>query len=248
MATRTETPLHFSRFEFKYVLRAARRDEVEAELQHFVQFDPYVQDRPGHEYCVRSLYFDDPGFAAYHQKQDGQHTRAKFRLRTYTRALAEPAPVFLEIKGRWNNLVFKHRTPLDPGFDRAARGDALCRAILAHTGKDAVHGEFEFQLFRRQLRPVVLVDYLRRPYVSRFDPEFRLTFDHELTAAATDTLFPAAANHRRLVPGCTVMEVKFRHQVPAWFHRIVQAYELRRVSFSKVCAGTEALGLQLDPN
>jgi hypothetical protein len=34
--------------------------------------------------------------------------------------------------------------------------------------------------------------------------------------------------------------------VPAWFHRILQAYELRRQSVSKICAATQALGLQLD--
>jgi hypothetical protein len=53
---------------------------------------------------------------------------------------------------------------------------------------------------------------------------------------------------RALVPGYTVMEVKFRYHMPSWFHRIIQAFELRRVSISKICTGTQALGLQLDPN
>jgi hypothetical protein len=92
-----------------------------------------------------------------------------------------------------------------------------------------------------------LIDYQRRPYVSRFDPDFRLTFDSELQATQTDRLFPRNTDRsRRVVPGKTVMEVKFRHHLPSWFHRIIQGYELRRLSFSKICEGTIALGLESD--
>jgi hypothetical protein len=61
---------------------------------------------------------------------------------------------------------------------------------------------------------------------------------------ATDSLFPAArVSPRRIVPGYTVMEVKFRYHMPKWFHRLIQTYELKRVSFSKVCAGIEVCDL-----
>ncbi|HLQ38391.1 MAG TPA: polyphosphate polymerase domain-containing protein [Planctomycetota bacterium] len=246
MVTRPETRLHFSRFEFKYVLPQALRDQIEAELQHFVELDPYVVDQPSHEYFVRSLYFDTPDFACFHDKQDGLHTRAKFRIRTYAQAISDSAPAFLEIKGRYNNLVWKHRSPFDGAFERSLPGDALCRAVLRHVAEGAVRNQFEFELYRRHLRPVALVDYLRRPYISRFDPDFRLTFDHRLAGAEADSLFPRqVASSRRLLPGATVMELKFRRHVPAWFHHIIQAYELRRTSVSKICTGMQALGLQL---
>ena len=243
-----DTKLHFSRFEFKYVLSQKLRDDVEAELGHFVELDPYVEGQPGQQYFVRSLYFDNAEFASFHEKIDGMHTRSKFRIRTYARAIDDPAPWFLEIKGRYNNLVFKHRTPFDGAQDKRSAGDELCRAVLRHTAPGTVRNQFEFDLFRRQIRPVVLVDYERRPYVSRFDPDFRLTFDCNLETTATDTLFPGPrVRMRKMLPGYTVMEVKFRHHVPSWFHRIIQAYELRRVSISKICTGTQVLGLQLDP-
>jgi hypothetical protein len=243
-----QAKLHFSRFEFKYVLDRALRDDVEAELQHFVELDPYVERQPGHLYFVRSLYFDDQALSAFHAKMDGMLTRSKFRIRTYGSTIDDPAPWFLEIKGRHNNLVFKHRTPITGDFDRRAHGYGLSRMVLQHAAPGAVRDQFEYELYRRQIQPLVLVDYLRRPYVSKFDPEFRLTFDSDLAATATDTLFPAATKARQMLRGFTVMEVKFRHHVPAWFHRILQAYELRRQSISKICTGTQALGLQLDPN
>jgi len=244
-----EAKLHFSRFEFKYVMPRSLRDDVEAELGHFVDLDPYVQGQPDQQYFVRSLYFDDANYSCFREKVDGMHTRSKFRIRTYTRRIEDPAPWFLEIKGRYNNLVFKHRTPLQGNYDQRAAGYALSSQLLQYTAPSNVRNQFEFDIYRKQIRPIVLVDYERRPYVSRFDPEFRLTFDHRLEASATDMVFPGpAVKMRKLIPGYTVMEVKFRHHVPSWFHRIIQAYELRRVSISKICTGTETLGLELDPN
>lgn len=247
-ATGPKTALHFSRFEFKYVLDAAQRAEIESELQHFVELDPYVAQRPERRYFVRSLYYDDRELTAFYDKIDGMLTRRKFRVRTYARSLDEGAPWFLEIKGRHNNLVLKHRTPVEGAFDPRARGDELSRALLACAAPSPLREEFEFQLFRRQIAPIVLVDYERRPYVSRFDSEFRLTFDSDLTAMRSDSVFPPRGQPRPTLRGYTVMEVKFRHHMPSWFHRILQAHELGRRSISKICAATEALGIASDPN
>ena len=140
--------LHFSRFEFKYVLAQSLREQVEAELGHFVELDPYVQQQPSHQYFVRSLYYDNGAFASFHEKVDGQLTRAKFRLRTYARTADEPAPWFLELKGRHNNLVFKHRTPVVGSYEKHARGEALTRLLLKHAAPGAVRNQFEFELFQ----------------------------------------------------------------------------------------------------
>ncbi len=247
-AMATTTKLHFSRFEFKYLLPRALRLEVEAELSHFVDFDPFVSSREGHQYMVRSLYWDDAQLTAFVNKLDGQMVRSKFRIRTYTEDADEPVPRFLEIKGRHNNLVVKHRAPLDVGvLESSIGGDDLAELVMARCAPGPIHQEFTFQRYRRRIRPYCLIDYQRRPYVSRFDPEFRLTFDAELQATQTDSLFPKPTDHSvRVVPGYTVMEVKFRHHLPSWFHRIIQAYELRRLSFSKICEGTIALGIAED--
>ncbi|HZN38401.1 MAG TPA: polyphosphate polymerase domain-containing protein [Planctomycetota bacterium] len=249
MATEARTPLHFSRFEFKYVLNRRRREEVEAALQHFVELDPYVANRPQHNYFVRSLYFDNEAHSAFHDKMDGLLTRSKFRIRTYGHGLDDPAPWFLEIKGRHNNLVFKHRTPLAGQFDKRTSGYELSQVVLRHATPGTVLEKFEFELYRRQIRPMVLVHYLRRPYLSKFDPAFRLTFDSQLSAVASDAMFSdTAAMPFPMLRGYTVMEVKFRRHVPAWFHRILQAFDLRRESVSKICAGMQALDLCTEPD
>ncbi len=238
--------LHFSRFEFKYVLRKSLRDEIERQLSYFLTLDPFVSRQPGRKYLVRSLYFDDAAWTRYYEKTDGMLHREKFRLRTYTDDPRQRCATFLEIKGRHDALVFKHRSPLgELCFDDADVGSLdTADLVLRRTEQSPVLEGFRYDLARMRIRPVVRIDYRRRPYFSRFDSAFRLTFDDSLAAAATRTLFPRAwERRRRFLPGYTVLEVKFSHHVPSWFHRIIQSYNLRRVSVSKYCKGVEALAL-----
>ena len=243
-----KTKLHFARFEFKYILPQALREDVERELQYFLEFDPYVKERPNHKYFVRSLYFDDPSYSSFYEKHDGLHTRSKFRVRTYTEDPAESAPSFLEIKGRHNNLVFKHRAPLDNGGVGIVKSGAdFTQKVLNIAAESKVREQFEYEILRKRIRPVALVDYWRRPYISKYDPEFRLTFDEKLYGTHTATLFPSSSDRRRaLIPGYTVLEVKFRHHIPSWFHRVIQSFELRRISISKICEAVETLELAED--
>lgn len=246
---KTKTRLHFARFEFKYVLPKDLRDEVERELQFFMELDPFVSPKIEQCYFVRSLYFDDPHYSAFYDKTDGVCRRWKFRLRTYTDVPDDGTSRFLELKGRTDNLVSKHRVIVNGargnGYENTS--ETVLSEVLRGADEGRVRQQFEFEAYRKRLGPVALVDYYRRPYISKYDPEFRLTFDDRLCFTATKCLFPAASDRcRTALPGYTIMEVKFRYHLPSWFHRIIQSYELRRVSISKICRGLVTLGLAED--
>jgi len=246
-----ESLLHFARFEFKYIMSKKQRDDVEAHLVNFLEYDPFVASTPGHKYTVRSLYYDDSSYSAFHDKIDGLHTRSKFRLRTYSKDLSEKAPFFLEIKGRNNNLVFKHRTPVDIGDGSwpFKRGSQLTSAIIRNGTPSDVLDQFQISIFKNRIAPVALIDYKRRPYISKYDPTFRITFDEQIAAFNSDSIFPESRDQcRDVISGHTVMEVKFHHHMPSWFHRVIQAHQLKRVSISKICSGMEALDLAYDEN
>lgn len=238
------TKLHFSRFEFKYILPLGQREELEKQFQYFVDLDPYVAGKPGAKYFVRSLYYDNDLFSNYWEKEDGIKHRSKFRLRTYTSDPDEECPRFLEIKGRHNNLVFKHRTPVDEQLAKGRRSllrDKTTANLMASIEDGPIKEQFRYELDRKRLKPVMLVDYWRRPYVSKYDPEFRMTFDDTLRGTACAELFPSAmCPVRDALPGYTILEVKFRYHVPKWFHRLIQTLELKRVSISKYCRCVEA--------
>lgn len=241
--------LHFARYEFKYILSAQKRRDVEQDMRYFLQYDPFVADRPEHKYFVRSLYYDDASYSAFHNKIDGLHSRAKFRLRTYSDRQNAATPLFLELKGRHNNLVFKHRALVRaPDLDWGTlKQHSLSETLLRRTDASMVRDQFEYQLLRKRLVPVALIDYQRRPYISKYDPSFRVTFDESLMATHCACLFPDARySAKNIMAGYTILEVKFRHHLPSWFHRVIQTHELNRVSVSKICSGMETLGLAYD--
>lgn len=240
---------HFHRYEFKYILSHDLRLKVESELTNFLHFDPYVAARRNQKYSVRSLYFEDPHYSSYYEKIDGMMHRTKFRLRTYSRKADDTAEVFLELKGRKNLRVFKHRVRLAQlsAADFNISGSDVSSLILQARDDNPLFQQFHYELLRKQLRPIMLIDYERRPYITRYSQDFRLTFDDGLISTSTDSLFPSPAiSSRAVLRGFTIMEVKFAHAIPFWFHRIVRSYNLNRVSVSKVCKGIDAW--KLTPN
>ena len=242
--------LNFLRFEFKYVLGAQLRERIEQAIGQFMTVDPFAAGHDDQSYSVRSLYYDDPSFSSYQQKTDGMLLRSKFRLRTYTNNAAEARATYLEIKGRYDSLVFKHRTQIGAADGNKAFVDCAwtTKRILEKLDDSPVADKFRCGVARRNLVPVMLIDYVRRPYVSKYDPDFRLTFDAELHGLATSQLFPGALqSRRRLLPGDTVMEIKFKNTIPSWFHRIIMINGLRRTSLSKVCKGMEVCNLVPEP-
>ena len=95
----------------------------------------------------------------------------------------------------------------------------------------------------------MVIEYIREPYISDHDGKFRVTFDSDLTGISTSSIWNAHDAVERwasLLPENSIMEVKFNRRIPAWFHRIIQAYELDRVSVSKYVLGVKRLQLAVD--
>ncbi len=235
--------LDFLRFEFKYILPRELRVRIEKDIEPFMMLDPFVAEHNGHNYLVRSLYYDDAAFSSYYQKIEGVLLRSKFRLRTYSDTPKESGKVYLEIKGRYNSLVFKRRAAFDSAAPFSACASITDEIVRATKGSP-IGEQFAFALAQRKIEPIMLIDYTRRPYVSKYDPEFRLTLDDHLYGTVTDQLFPDHWDKRReFLVDSTVMEIKFRNAIPLWFHRIIKNYGLKRVSISKICRGMEACNL-----
>lgn len=244
MSTISHELQKFARYEFKYILNWERTRVLDGEVSQFMTYDGHICPKLGNRYIVRSLYFDDLHASSYYDKTDGLKTRRKYRLRTYGTAFEPGLPIFLEEKGRHNERTYKLRIAIDPEhlslFTTPERHAELLRL---YPDTELVE-RFVFDAMRRRLVPRVLVDYKRRPFTSEYDMNFRVTLDSELRAAATTTLFPGpATTWHAAVAGYTIVEIKFNRRIPAWFHRILQAHNLRRQSISKFCKGMEITGL-----
>jgi hypothetical protein len=240
----TEIPrLHFHRFEFKYIVSGEVLDRIERELELRMERDRHAG--PDGSYPIRSIYFDSDIFHWLAEKKAGLHERYKFRLRTYDLTNRYSDPVFLELKGKSDVLVYKHRQFLQAaglGESMTSGMVNLCESIVDADGDIPRVGEqFVHDVFRMRLSPSVVVDYRRTAFENSANPDFRVTIDRDVFAsrAGCDGL-PRGIPHE-LARGYAVLEIKFRYHLPAWFHRLIGECELWRKSFSKFERATDAV-------
>ena len=237
----------FYRYEFKYFLNLRQREEVESEVANFMSYDGHVHEELDQAYFVRSLYFENDTSTHYFEKIDGIRLRRKYRLRTYGKNFDPDLPIYLEEKNRNLDRVQKHRVRIDPEHLETFYNPLQCDVLLKLYPGVELMERFLFDGLRRAIQPKLLVDYIRRPYVSAYDMNFRVTFDSTLLTTATNQLFPSSSsNWLESLAGHTILEVKFNRRIPAWFHRILQSQNMRRLSFSKFVQGMETTGLAID--
>lgn len=232
--------LHFHRYEFKYLVGGEKLAAVLRELELRLQRDVH-SDRTG-SYFVRSHYFDTDAFDIYHEKVAGLRERYKFRLRNYSAGTEFSDPLFLELKGKVDNLVHKHRMVLEARrVETALTSDttALAELILECGTMNGTGSRFVFDVFRKRISPSVIVDYQRTAFENSADPDFRATLDREILAIRAGHDGHPRGPARLITRDLQILEIKFRYRIPRWFHRLIQELQLERLSISKFAVATE---------
>ena len=215
------------RHEWKHEISFSDRLALQARLGAVCRPDPHA---PGGLYQIRSLYFDTPADRALREKLDGVSRREKFRIRYYN---LDTSLIHLEKKSKRGGLGTKESAVLSAGEVRAIlEGDLDWMARSGRTLVWELYQKMRFQL----LRPKVIVDYTREPFV--YPPgNVRVTLDYNLRAG----LSPA----RFLDPDCVtlpagdahaILEVKWDEYLPEVIRMAVQLPGRRASAFSKYAA------------
>ena len=160
------------RIEYKYLMNKGDAPLLRQLLQPHTVLDEYSNIMPDKEYTVRSIYLDSASFEYYHEKISGIRLRRKLRIRGYNER-TDDSYVFLEIKRKNGPAIYKHRAKVFfrnlPDLMRT--GDI--NRYLASTGTSSKMLEdaqrFFYQMYKRNLRPVVLIDYEREAFFYKFD-------------------------------------------------------------------------------
>ncbi len=197
------------RHEYKYLISKADAELLKLRLPHIMEPDAHAGETG--RYTIRSLYFDDFSATAYYDKQDGVKDRAKYRIRFYD---YDPSLIKLEKKEKNGSLTRKTAQTITKLDARALE--------YAHTSgcpdnPDGLTAELRLATVSRGLRPRVLVDYDRTPFVCR-DGNTRITLDENLrTRPYIPHLF---ASPRAMIPVLdpdqVILEVKFDDFLPGY--------------------------------
>ena len=234
----------FSRFEFKYILSKDLSKIIQNEVKNFTDNDFFTKKKD--KYLVRSLYFDNNIFSNFHEKIDGIKNRHKFRIRTYSEKKNEIIPMYLEMKGRDNQRTFKNRTKIDINDLNFFCNSKDLFNLKKKYFNNKLIDQFIFDTYRKKILPKVIIDYNRRALLSKNGLYFRLTFDSDIKACYSKNIFKKNHDWKVCIPGNDILEVKFDLNIPPWFHRIIQNYQLKRISVSKFVLGMEYTNLAKD--
>ena len=212
------------RHEWKHELNRADLLLLRPRLRAVMAPDPHARNGI---YRIRSLYFDTPADRALREKLDGVDRREKFRIRYYN---GDTSLIHLEKKSKLAGLGNKQTAVLTAAQARAiVNGDLAWMPEHPHPLVRELYAKMRTQL----LKPKVIVDYTREPFV--YAPgSVRVTLDYDLRTGLGCTDF--------LDPGCVtvpagdapvLLEVKWDAFLPDIVRDAVQLPGRRAAAFSK---------------
>jgi len=191
----------------KYLINLPEWALLRARLPAGVQRDAYAG--PNGEYMIRSLYFDDYWNTAYEEKDGGVLKRHKYRIRVYN---CSDARILLERKNKFGQYIWKQSALMTRDqVEAVLEGDY--GTLLK--GENNLLREFYYECTSRVMRPRVVVDYDREPFVLDAG-DVRITFDKHVRAGfGTFDLFDPALPTAEVLRGDQIiMEVKFTEFLP----------------------------------
>ena len=238
--------LSFSRFEIKYILDIKTSISIQNIIKDFMILDGYAKFMSNNKYFVRSLYFDNDYFDNFKEKVDGLKIRHKFRIRTYSEKKNEYSIIYLEKKGRFNERTYKIRTKIElDQLDMILNSNEMFKLYNSNINSPIL-SEFIIDTYKKKIKPKVIIDYFRKPFINKHGNYFRLTFDNNLSSTISKNLFSSDHQSKKTIPGYEILEVKFDRTIPPWFQKVIQSFELNRLSVSKYVLGCETTKLAYD--
>src|SRR3989338_258747 len=236
-----------NRYELKYVLDMPTYIRIRKEIQLLFKRDKSAGTSG--KYAVISIYYDTPALDFFWQKIDGEEERAKLRLRTYRHypSLHEQ-DIFLELKKKKNQNVFKKRIPLakkricnikeDRDFLHAPWNKEFIKQD--HLQGEETRSEMECLGTLLHLQPTIVISYTREPFVSADNLSTRITFDSNVRYRTNDfSLITNPLDKHALSPSHVIMEIKYVDHFPRWLVFLIQKYKCQVRTFSKYCIGME---------
>lgn len=213
------------RHELKYLITSAQVQMLKSRLAGIVPLDAHADTG---SYRIRSLYFDDCDDRCFYENENGVEPREKFRIRIYNGSASRIA---LECKRKERGKTHKTACPLTLKQTMSLmEGTPL--PDIAH--QPPLLQKLTARMLSRGMKPVVIVEYDRAPYVSRLG-NVRITLDTGICSCSEVGRFLEPAIPRRPVMplGQQLLEVKYDAFLPDYLYRSLALENLSQTAFSK---------------
>ena len=214
------------RHELKYLVSRGQLQMLSNRIDHLIPLDSHVGTSGG--YSVRSLYFDDIYNSCYYENENGTDPREKFRIRIYNHATDR---ITLECKRKERGKTLKTSCPLTVEQTKMLMKGQIISDI---GGQPEVLRKLTLRMMTRCMRPVVIVEYDRVPYVYP-NGNVRITMDMNVSSSSSvEHFLDEQIPKRPIMPvGQHLLEVKFDEYLPDFIHHNLNLQSLTQTAYSK---------------
>ena len=212
----------FERSEKKYRLTPDQQQAILAGMAPYMKKDAYGA------YTICNIYYDTPDWRLIRTSLEKPVYKEKLRIRSYG-VPEDGGKVFVELKKKYDGVVYKRRVTMAPGQAVPFLAGALPEDAFGQIGREIAW----FQQFYHA-RPSVFIAYDRLAFAGVDDSELRITFDTDLRWRDTD-LDLRLGDHGTPIgdPGMILMEIKIPGVCPLWLSRLLSQTGVFPTSFSK---------------
>jgi len=213
----------FERYEKKFMLSRQQYDALKEILPKYMQPDSFTN------YTIQNIYYDTDNFELIRASLEKPKYKEKMRVRMYGKHVTDQTKLFLELKKKYNRVVYKRREELPYMQAKAFLNNGICKEE-----KSQILKEIEYTMRHYDLHPAVYIAYDREAYKAKDGGELRLTFDHNIRCRDEELDFKAGDHGTQLLgDGQVLMEVKIPGAMPMWMARFFSENHIFMTSFSK---------------
>lgn len=221
------------RHELKFYINSGLYAIIKGRLDAVMKKDSHAKSGI---YRVTSLYFDNVYHTAYLDKLSGSMNRKKFRIRAYN---LNPTDIKLEEKIKDDNVGYKKKAYLTyDEYLSILNGNSgfLTEERFSDTAAD----DFFTSVCATGLKPSVIVDYMREPYVCAAG-NVRVTLDSRLSVCYNtfDMFSKDALYYPVFKNGEAVLEVKYDEFLPSYIKELFSGLPILQESVSKFILCTD---------
>lgn len=212
----------FKRYEVKFLLSKEQKARLLPQIEKYMQLDKYGRT------LIKNLYFDTDTYRLIRRSLEKPAYKEKLRIRSYGETTPD-STVFVELKKKYNGVVYKRRIPMQ---ERSAMA-------WLRDGGDAPQTQITEEIryfagYYETLRPTVYLSYEREAYYCKEGSDLRLTFDDNILCRQGELSLCAPNYGEPLLPeSCVLMEVKCPGGIPLWLTGLLSREKLYKTSFSK---------------
>ncbi|MFA9375951.1 MAG: polyphosphate polymerase domain-containing protein [Lachnotalea sp.] len=214
------------RHEMKYICNEMELAVIAGRINPLIGLDKHVTESG--MYNIRSLYFDDYYKTCFQENEAGTDPREKFRIRIYN---GRSEKISLELKKKEKGKTLKQSCMLTlEQCKQLMEG----RPLPTSSKYPEVLQKLNFLMKTRFMKPSIIVDYDRTPYICR-EGNVRITMDRNISSSTKlkNFLNPYISKRPIMPSGQHILEVKYDEFIPDYLATNMEVGTLRQTAFSK---------------